>query len=76
MLIKEKTDTVRFNVLRRSIPGAAPERLRRLMFGFSKSFPNLHEKGLDGRDHPHTGPMRKVIPQYTIPLQSANNQQK
>ena len=36
----------------------------------------LHEKGLDGRDRPHTGPVRKAVPQYTIPLQNANTQQE
>lgn len=36
----------------------------------------LHEKGLDGRNRPHTGPVRKAVPQYTIPLQNANTQQE
>ena len=36
----------------------------------------LHEKGLDGRDRPHSGPARKAVPQYTIPLQDANTQQE
>lgn len=30
----------------------------------------LHEKGLDGRSAPHTGPARRVVKDYTIPLQN------
>ncbi|MGN0871068.1 MAG: hypothetical protein ACI4UV_07750, partial [Victivallales bacterium] len=29
----------------------------------------LHEKGLDGRDCPHSGPARKQVKSYTIPLE-------